>query len=197
MLHRMSGTDDISALRTLADVVEPVKDYTRISSVKGPWDFRAPLNRLVDAVSPESDAARHFRELVEKYIQSKYKDRSAAGEIRTLLTNWRDNDAKLHPLLEHSFLLRDVIPLSQDLAALGESGLLALDYLEKSESSPESWRTQQLARIESAKEAKADLLLMVVAPVELLIEASAGQRPGLQVAKQNMKSEPDQGSSHD
>jgi len=193
----MSGTDDISALRTLADVVEPVKDYTRISSVKGPWDFRAPLNRLVDAVSPESDAARRFRELVEKYIQSKYNDRSAAGEIRTLLTNWRDNDAKLHPLLEHSFLLRDVIPLSQDLAALGESGLLALDYLEKSESSPESWRTQQLARLESAREAKADLLLMVVAPVELLIEASAGQRPGLQVAKQNMKSEPDQGSSHD
>src|SRR3989440_12160851 len=63
MLHRMSGTDDISALRTLADVVEPVKDYTRISNVKGPWDFRAPLNQLGDAVSPRRDPARRFREL--------------------------------------------------------------------------------------------------------------------------------------
>ena len=175
MLHRMAGMDDISALRTLADVVEPVKDYTRMGSVKGPWDFRAPLNRLVDTVSPESDTARHFGDLVERYIQSKYKDRAAAGEIRASLTAWRDNDAKLRPLLEHSFLLRDVTPLSQDLAALGESGLRALDYLEKSESSPESWRVQQLARIESAREAKADLLLMVVAPVERLIEASSRQ----------------------
>jgi hexosaminidase len=175
MLHRMAGTDDISALRILADVVEPVKDYTRISSVKGPWDFRAPLNRLVDAVSPESDSARRFGDLVERYIQSRYKDQAAFGEIRTLLTAWRDNDAKLHPLLEHSFLLRDVIPVSQDLAALGESGLRALDYLEKSETSPESWRVQQLSRIESAREAKADLLLMVVTPVERLIEASARQ----------------------
>jgi hexosaminidase len=175
MLHRMAGMDDISALRTLADVVEPVKDYTRMGSVKGPWDFRAPLNRLVDTVSPESDTARHFGDLVERYIQSKYKDRAAAGEIRASLTAWRDNDAKLRPLLEHSFLLRDVTPLSQDLAALGESGLRALDYLEKSESSPESWRVQQLARIESAREAKADLLLMVVAPVERLIEATSRQ----------------------
>jgi hexosaminidase len=175
MLRRMSGTDDISALRILADVVEPVKDYTRISNVKGPWDFRAPLNRLVDAVSPESDSARRFGDLVERYIQSGYKDQAASGEIRTLLTAWRDNDAKLHPLLEHSFLLRDVIPVSQDLAALGESGLRALDYLEKSETSPESWRVQQLARVENAREAKADLLLMVVAPVERLIQASARQ----------------------
>jgi hexosaminidase len=175
MLHRMAGTDDISALRTLADVVEPVKDYTRMGNVKGPWDFRAPLNRLVDAVSPESDPARRFGDLVDTYVQSKYKDRAAAGEIRKLLTGWRDNDAKLHPLLERSFLLRDIVPLSQDLAALGESGLRALDYLEKPESSPESWRVQQLARIESAREAKANLLLMVVAPVERLIEASARQ----------------------
>jgi hexosaminidase len=175
MLHRMAGTDDISALRILADVVEPVKDYTRISNVKGPWDFRAPLNRLVDAVSPESDSARRFGDLVERYIQSRYKDQAAFGEIRTLLTAWRDNDAKLHPLLEHSFLLRDVIPVSQDLAALAESGLRALDYLEKSESSPESWRVQQLARVENAREAKADLLLIVVAPVERLIQASARQ----------------------
>ena len=152
-----------------------MKDYTRISNVKGPWDFRAPLNRLVDAVSPESDSARRLGDLVDRYIQSRYTDEVAGGEIRTLLTAWRDNDAKLHPLLEHSFLLRDVIPVSQDLAALGESGLRALDYLEKSETSPEPWRVQQLARVESSREAKADLLLMVVAPVERLIEASARQ----------------------
>src|SRR5216683_1260377 len=103
MLHRMTGTDDISALRTLADVVEPVKDYARMDSVKGPWDFRAPLNHLIDAVSPESDAARHFGAQVQAYLQSGSKDQTAESQMRALLTTWRDNDTKLHPVLNQSF----------------------------------------------------------------------------------------------
>ncbi len=177
MLHRMTGTYDIAALRTLADVVEPVKDYARMDSVKGPWDFRAPLNHLIDAVSPESDAARHFSAQVEAYIQSGYKDQAAESQIRALLTTWRDNDTKLHPVLNQSLLLNEVAPLSQDLSALGVAGLHALDYLDKSEPSPESWRTEQLALVERAKTPKANLLLMVVVPVQQLIESSAGQRP--------------------
>jgi hypothetical protein len=48
MLRRMAGIEDVAALHILADVVEPVKDYARISSVKGDWIFRMPYNRLVD-----------------------------------------------------------------------------------------------------------------------------------------------------
>jgi len=175
MLRRMAGPGDISALRTLADVVEPVKDYTRMENVKGPWDFRAPLNRLIDAVSPESDAARHFRDQVQAYIQSGCKDQAVEAQIRTLLTAWRDNDRKLRSLLQQSFLLLEVAPLSEDLSALGAAGLEALDYLDKSEPSSESWRTERRTLIERSKTPKANLLLMVVRPVEQLIEASAGQ----------------------
>src|SRR4029077_17092019 len=53
MLHRLGGTADIPALRNLADVVEPVKDYNRWDDAKGPIDFHAPLTRMIDAVSPE------------------------------------------------------------------------------------------------------------------------------------------------
>jgi len=176
MLHRMAGAEDISALRVLADVVEPVKDYNRWDDAKGPIDFHAPLNRMIDAVYPESDVARRFRDLVQTYIQSGFKDQAAEAQIRTLLTTWRDNDAKLHPLLQQSFLLLEDAPLSEDLSALGAVGLQALDYLEKSQPSPESWRTQQLARIEQAKTPKASLLVMIVAPVQQLIEASASQK---------------------
>jgi len=175
MLHRMAGTGDISALGTLADVVEPVKDYTRMESVKGPWDFRAPLNHLVDAASPESDAARHFRDQVQAYIQSGCKDQAVEAQIRMSLTAWRDNDMKVRSLLQQSFLLLEVTPLSEDLSALGAAGLQALDYLDKSEPSSESWRREQLTLIERSKTPKANLLLMVVPPVQQLIEASAGQ----------------------
>lgn len=169
MLHRMAGTEDISALRVLADVVEPVKDYNRWDDAKGPIDFHAPLDRMIDAVYPESDVAGRFANLVQTYIQSGFKDQAAEEQIRI----WRDNDAKLHPLLEKSFLLHEATPLSENLAALGAAGLQALDYFDKSQSSPEPWRTQQLALIDRAKARNADLLLMVTTPVQQLIEASA------------------------
>jgi hexosaminidase len=173
MLHRMVGVDDIAALRTLADVVEPVKDYTRFENVKGIWDFREPFNRLIDAANPESETGRRFQNLVQSYIQSGYQDREAEAQIRSLLNAWRDNDSKLKPLIERSFLLHEIAPLSDELSSLGAVGLTALDYLDKSETSPESWRTQQLALTDSAKAPKADLLLVVVQPVRQLVEATA------------------------
>ncbi len=177
MLQRMAGTEDISALRVLADVVEPVKDYNRWDDAKGPIDFHAPLNRMIDAVHPESDVARWFQSLVAKYAQSGYKDQAAETQIRTSLTAWRDNDAKLSPLLGQSFLLQEVAPLSANLSALGGAGLQALDYLDKSQSVPDSWRAQQLAVVEGAKKRQADLLLMVAAPLQQLIEGGANPKP--------------------
>jgi hexosaminidase len=174
--YRMAGTNDIAALRTLAEVVEPVKDYTRMNSLKTLWDFRAPLNRLVDIARPESDQARRLRDAVQTYIGSGYKDKAAEGELRARFAAWRDNDAKLHPILGQSFLLNELAPLSEDLSTLGAAGLVALDYLDKSTPSPSSWRVQQLALVERAKTPKGDLLLMVVEPVQQLIEGSEGKR---------------------
>jgi hexosaminidase len=177
MLHRVAGMDDITALQSLADVVEPVKDYARISSIKGDWDFRAPFNRLVDEANPESQTGRRFQDLVQKYIQSGYLDRETETQLRNLLTAWRDNHAKLRPLLEKSFLLHEISPLSEDLSVIGTAGLSALDYLDKSETSPESWRMQQLSQLDAAKAPKADLLLTVVEPVRQLVEATATPTP--------------------
>lgn len=176
MLRRMAGVDDISALKTLAAVVEPVKDYARFDSIKGVWDFRAPLNHLVDDADPESQVGRHFQVLVHKYIQSGCHDQDAEDEIRTLLTKWRDNDARLKFLVEGSFLLRETAPLSVELSSLGSTGLAALDYLHKSEVPAQAWRTQQLAMADAAQAPQANLLLVVVQPVRQLIEATGGQR---------------------
>jgi hexosaminidase len=179
MLRRMAGMEDIAALRTLADVVEPVKDYARFESVKGTWDFRAPLNRLVDDANPESETGRYFQSLVWKYIQSGYQDRDAEVQIRVLLTTWRDDETKLKLLIQGSFLLRETAPLADELSSLGAAGLAALDYLDKSQISPAGWRTQQLAQTDAAKAPSANLLLVIVEPVRQLIEATGrpSQKP--------------------
>lgn len=178
MLHRMAGTADITPLRVLADVVEPVKDYNRWDDSKGPIDFHAPLTRMIDAVYPESDIARDFGNLVQTFVQSGYKDKAAEAQIRKWLTLWRDNDAKLHPTLQSSSLLQEDVPLSQNLSALGNAGLQALDYLDKSEPAPDSWKTQQLALVEQATKPTDGLLLMVAAPVQHLIDPGAAPRSG-------------------
>jgi len=176
MLRRMAGPADVSALRVLADVVEPVKDYGRGDDTSAP-DFDAPLTHMIDAVYPESDTARQFAWLVQTFLQSGAKDPATEAQIRSQLTTWRDNDAKLHPLLEQSSLLQEDEPLSQNLSALGAAGLQALDYLDKSQPAPDAWKTQQLALVEQAKKpGPAGLLLMVAAPVGQLIDASGGTK---------------------
>jgi len=172
MLQRMAGTSDVTALRVLANVVEPVKDYNRWSDEKGPIDFHAPLTRMIDAAYPESDTAREFSNLVQQFVQSGYKDQAAEAQIRTWLTLWRYNDAKLHPQLQQSALLQENTPVSQNLAMLGAAGLQVLDYLDKGLAEPDLWKAQQMAVIEQAKKPVAGLLLMVVAPVQQLVESS-------------------------
>lgn len=172
MLQRMAGTADTTALQVLADVVEPVKDYHRWDESKGPIDFHAPLTRMIDAAYPESETARQFSSLVQQFIQSGNKDRVSEAQIRNWLTLWRDNDAKLYPLLQQSALLQEDVPVSQNLAMVGAAGLQALEYLDRGQAEPDLWKTQQLAVIEQAKNPVAGLLLMVVTPVQQLVEAS-------------------------
>ncbi len=173
MLERMAGRSDISALRVLADVVEPVKDYHRWDESKGPIDFHAPLNRMIDAIYPESDTAREFSALVQAFAQSGGKDQNAEAEIRSWLTTWRDNDRNLHPVLAQSFLLQEDEPISENLSALAAAGLQALDYIDKAQDPPSDWRTRQQAVLDQSKKPVAGLLLMVDGPIEQLVDTAA------------------------
>ena len=172
MLRRIAGSNDISALQVLADVVEPVKDYTREDTAPAVPTSLTPLNRVVDAARPESDTARQFSDMVNAFLSGKPKP-GTETEIRASLTRWRDNQVELQPLAEKSFLVKEVLPLSQNLSALGAAGLAALDYMDHGERAPDQWRSQQLALIEQAKKQQAQLLLMIAPAVQKLIEASA------------------------
>ena len=58
MLQRMSGESDPKYLQILADVCQPPEEYAR-EEMK-PYTTASPMNRLVDAVDPESETARQF-----------------------------------------------------------------------------------------------------------------------------------------
>ena len=175
MLRRIAGTNDISALRTFTDVVEPVKDYNREELAVVEATNLSPLNRVIDATRPESMTARRFGNLVDALIGG-HADSEAKQEVRASLIRWRDNQSNLQPLESQSFLLTEIVPLSQDLTAVATTGLQALDYLDRGERAPDAWATQQFAFLEQAQKPKAQLLLMVVPSVQKLVEASSGQK---------------------
>jgi hexosaminidase len=114
MLRRIAGSNDISALRTFTDVVEPVKDYTREEIATVEATSLTPLNRVIDAVRPESETARHFTDLVDALIAG-HADANAKQEVAMWLSRWRDNQTNLQPLENQSFLLKEIIPLSQNI----------------------------------------------------------------------------------
>jgi hexosaminidase len=175
MLRRIAGTNDISALRTFTDVVEPVKDYNREELAVVEATNLSPLNRVIDATRPESMTARRFGNLVDALIEG-HADSEGKQEVRASLIRWRDNQSNLQPLESQSFLLTEIVPLSQDLTAVATTGLQALDYLDRGERAPDAWATQQFAFLEQARKPKAQLLLMVVPSVQKLVAASSGQK---------------------
>jgi len=174
MLARLADGHPVGPLATLSDVVEPVKEYSREEMRQ--YDSFTPLNRMVDASRPESDVAREFASLIDRALAGGADASSSREQLRHWLALWRDNKTALAGSLEDSFLLQELIPLSQDLTALGAAGLDALDYLATGQKPDASWVKMQRAFLDRAKRPRAELLLVIAPQVERLVEAAAGKR---------------------
>ncbi len=77
MLGRMAGSDNIAALRVLGDVAEPVKIYQREKTAREANIVQTsadPLNRMIDAAAPESEASRIFSKEVDELAGGGFKD---------------------------------------------------------------------------------------------------------------------------
>ena len=130
MLQRIAGTwtpAEFDALRALAQGLEHQKDYTREASAGTPPTSLTPLNRLVDAVYPESDVSRRFSLLVDQFVSSGCKDPAIETEIHAQLAEWATIDERLHVLAQRSRLVQEATPAS---AALSLSAKIAMDALD-------------------------------------------------------------------
>ena len=176
MLQRIAGPvtpEEFSALRTLANVVEPVKDYSREQTAAAEPTSQTPLNRVVDAVPLESDSGRHFSELVDKFLASTCRASAAANELRRQFTLWSQNDATFASLAQKSFLANEVVLTSRDLAAIGNAGLCALDRIAAGAPFSSDQQTQLNAVLTEAAKPKSQLLLIPVPAVRKLVDAAS------------------------
>ncbi|MGH9734389.1 MAG: beta-N-acetylhexosaminidase, partial [Candidatus Acidiferrales bacterium] len=181
MLGRMVGSDDVAALRVLADAVRPVgldgrehtdhEDQTRETAL-------TPMNRLVDAVQPESEPARDFVDTVNALIAGNLADRKTETAVRNQMILWRDNDSQLEPLIAKSAVLKELTPVSQNLSALGAAGVQALDFIDRAEKPSADWTTQTLAMIQKAQDPQADVFIVVAPAIQSLVNAASSASIG-------------------
>ncbi|TGE23027.1 beta-N-acetylhexosaminidase [Hymenobacter metallicola] len=161
LLMQLAGGGDVAALRTLAGVLEPVKEYKR--HFQGfTYTPSTPLNRLVDAAPAESEAARQFGVAVEglaQYLElapaaERFKGQSSKALLSFLnaqLRTWQANDQQLQPLLLKGSSLWEYAPLSGQLRLLATLGLERLQLLEKNQKPSATWQAAALKQLDAAK----------------------------------------------
>lgn len=169
MLQRMSGETNPHALAVLASLVQAPEGYEREELKEyGAW---SPLNRMVDAASPESETAREFG-LLAKAIAGGTATDAQVQQAKAWMTLWRDNDARLQPTLANSEITAELAPLSKNLAQAATMGLQALDDLQNHHAADAATVQNNLAFLKTAEKPQAVLISKVYPAIEVLVQAS-------------------------
>lgn len=168
MLRRLTNNTDITALKTLVDLLEPVKIYNRHRQGVTYTSY-SPLTRVVDAARPESMTARRFGILIDSLIAN--PEMEGRGEVADMLRKWGNNDKALQETIKISPILREIETLSRDLAIVSEIGLNAGNYYLSGTKPSDLWIERNLELLEKAKAPRGQTELMIVEPVERLVKA--------------------------
>ncbi len=163
MLERIAGSNDYEPLKVLADVVEPVKNYDRGRT--RPHTQFTPLNRLVDAARPESDAAREFNRLVDEYLTGKISN-ARMKTLNETLSLWKENHARLEPLLPGNFLMSEIDSLSRDLSDVAVIAAKLIEVLDSRIVLTDGQRALYTKVLERAEKQRGAVLLMIVPSVK-------------------------------
>lgn len=159
------GSANIEALKVLADVIEPMKKYSR--NPKGElYTMLSPLTLMADAANADAPAARKFKILSENYL--KKPNEADKAEIMKYLALWKNNHAEIAELCKKSPALREMEKLSENLSLI--SGL-ALEILtkEKTNRGEKILKTSSLL-FEEARKQGGRTELQVVDAIENLLK---------------------------
>ena len=127
MLRRVARSHDIEAIKTLVDILEPIKRYTRHRQTK---DYRtySPYTRVVDAARPDARVARNFNAAVEDFLEEPTYQKRLDLEVQLL--RWKSNHEDIVALAENAPMVAEVVPVSESVRQMAVYGL---DWLKMAE----------------------------------------------------------------
>ncbi|MGH9873449.1 MAG: family 20 glycosylhydrolase [Pyrinomonadaceae bacterium] len=171
LLRRLAGNGDPAPLRTLASVLEPVKEYRRYQM--RPQTMLSPLTGLIDATRPDSDTARGFSSVVDNFISDAPRFALYRRSLSETLAAWQSAGLALGPLIDSSPALQEARPLANNLSEISQVGLEAMAYLSAGQAPTMQWRDAQLLKLDEAAKPKAALEFVVIPAIRKLVMAAA------------------------
>lgn len=169
LLRRLAQNRNISDLKLLVSLIEPVKEYRRYQ--QRPQSMLSPLTGLVDAAQADAAGARQFNQLVAGMLADRNSPKNFDA-VRSLLDQWRRSAKSLGTLMEKSPGLFEAKQFANDLDDLSAIGLEALSFIESKSKPPSGWHDEKITALKAIAKPKAALELQVVASIKLMVDAA-------------------------
>ena len=167
MLYRLSNFGSIKSLSILAEMLQPTFE-TRWENSK--YTSLSPLNRLVDAIVPESNIARDFGQSVTRFIANR-SDNLLYDRLERKLKIWSANLPELKRDIQDLPYLKELEPLIQILSQITEIGLKYLHALHLGQTIELPELKKQMKILEDATRPIAELKISIAADIQNLAKA--------------------------
>ena len=171
MLRRLVRSADIAPLRTLVSIIEPVKEYRRYQV--RPQTMLSPLTGVVDATTPDSEAARRLAQMVDAFLADAPRFLVYREEITKTLDDWEASAVSLNALIDQSPALKEIKPLATNLLDLGATGLESVAHLKLNSPATAEWREMRFATLDEAAKPYGALEFVVIPSLRKLVIAAA------------------------
>ncbi len=171
MLRRLTNGQDVTALRTLVETMEPLKKYARHNQgVK--YTFFTPYTRVVDVAQPDAEVARLFRRQVSHFLEN--ISAQSAQPLKVALETWKNNHAKLKPVIQGSPILKEIEPVSEYLSQVAAIGFETLDSILENRALGAERLDSARKTLELAAKPQGHAELMIIPAIRQLLDKAAG-----------------------
>jgi len=178
-LRRFTGGTDITPLKTLTDVLAPLKGYkklfARMTAPKSMSYQTMPLTAISDIVFVDSEVKRQFRTMVKSYL-NKPNDADATTIILRL-GKWRDHRAALELLINMGLMDNSINENSKKLYAAAVIGLDAIKLLQNKEKPSADWLKQRSDALDQMNKVYGEVELSIIPEIRALVNQQLDAEP--------------------
>ena len=169
-LLRMTPDLNSDSFHILTELLKPVILSERQRAKK--YYTYTPLNRFADVLPPESRSVRLFEDMVNRAISKSAISKSDIAEIHEILTRWQTGVRDAVPALHRSFLLKEMIPVAENVDEIIELALDALRFLETGNKPSVEQREKARLLLEKTEKIQAETEIVIVSIVAKLVNKS-------------------------
>ncbi len=164
-------SEQLAALRTFAEALEPVPFHDRYQGQR--TDQLTPLNNFVDAIAPDPPTRHNIAKFTREFLTSPTTATEQRAQLARDFQSWIISVPDVESLMNNSPRLAEVRPRAEQLTALSNIGLEALNYISSGTTPPANWKQNALAQIEAAKKPVALVRFTFLPPLTDLVNAAA------------------------